>query len=67
MLSWFSKYSFVLMDRLAEGVVEPPVLSTEMVNPLRRAAPDDHAGDDDRAVLRLERGKLLGGQAARSC
>jgi hypothetical protein len=38
-LSWFSKYSFVLMDRLAEGVVEPPVLSTEMVNPLDEQRP----------------------------
>jgi len=39
LLSWFSKYSFVLMDRLAEGVVEPPVLSTEMVNPLDEQRP----------------------------
>src|SRR4029450_58122 len=38
-LSWFSKYSFVLMDRLAEGVVEPPVLSTEMVEPLDEPRP----------------------------
>lgn len=34
LLSWFCKYSFVLMDRLAEGVAEPPVLSIEMVNPV---------------------------------
>ena len=39
LLSWFSKYSFVLMDRLAEGVVEPPVLSIEMVNPLDEQRP----------------------------
>jgi hypothetical protein len=39
LLSWFSKYSFVLMDRLAEGVAEPPVLSTEMVNPLDEQRP----------------------------
>jgi hypothetical protein len=39
LLSWFSKYSFVLMDRLAAGVVEPPVLSTEMVNPLDEQRP----------------------------
>jgi hypothetical protein len=39
LLSWFSKYSFVLMDRLAEGVTEPPVLSTEMVNPLDEQRP----------------------------
>jgi hypothetical protein len=38
-LSWFSKYSFVLMDRLAEGAVEPPVLSMEMVNPLDEQRP----------------------------
>jgi hypothetical protein len=39
LLSWFSKYSFVLMDRLAEGVVEPPVLSLEMVNPVDEQRP----------------------------
>jgi hypothetical protein len=39
LLSWFSKYSFVLMDRLAAGVMEPPVLSTEMVNPLDEQRP----------------------------
>jgi len=38
-LSWFTKYSFVLMDQLAEGVVEPPVLSIEMVNPLSEQRP----------------------------
>jgi hypothetical protein len=38
-LSWFTKYSFVLMDHLAEGVVEPPVLSTEMLNPLSEQRP----------------------------
>ena len=38
-LSWFSKYAFVLLDRLAEGVVEPPVLSIEMVNPLSEQRP----------------------------
>ena len=38
-LSWFTKYSFVLMDHLAEGVVEPPVLSIEMVNPLTEQRP----------------------------
>jgi hypothetical protein len=38
-LSWFTKYSFVLMDHLAEGVVEPPVLSIEMVNPLSEQRP----------------------------
>jgi hypothetical protein len=39
LLSWFTKYSFVLMDRLAEGVTEPPVLSIEMVNPLSEQRP----------------------------
>jgi hypothetical protein len=39
LLSWFSKYSFVLMDQLAEGVAEPPVLSIEMVNPLTEQRP----------------------------
>lgn len=38
-LSWFTKYSFVLMDHLADGVVEPPVLSIEMVNPLSEQRP----------------------------
>jgi hypothetical protein len=38
-LSWFTKYSFVLMDHLAEGVIEPPVLSIEMVNPLSEQRP----------------------------
>jgi hypothetical protein len=37
--SWLTKYSFVLMDHLAEGVVEPPVLSIEMVNPLSEQRP----------------------------
>jgi hypothetical protein len=39
LLSWFSKYSFVLMDQVAAGVAEPPVLSTEMVNPLDEQRP----------------------------
>jgi hypothetical protein len=39
LLSWFTKYSFVLMDHIAEGVVEPPVLSMEMVNPLSEQRP----------------------------
>ena len=38
-LSWFTKYSFVLMDHLADGVTEPPVLSIEMVNPLSEQRP----------------------------
>lgn len=39
LLSWFSKYSFVLLDQVTEGVVEPPVLSIEMVNPLSEQRP----------------------------
>jgi hypothetical protein len=39
MLSWFSKYAFVLMDSTAEGVSEPPVLSIEMINPLDEQRP----------------------------
>jgi len=39
LLSWFSKYSFVLMDHAAEGAAEPPVLSVEMVNPLSEQRP----------------------------
>lgn len=39
LLSWFSKYSFVLMDHVAEGAAEPPVLSLEMVNPLTEQRP----------------------------
>jgi hypothetical protein len=38
-LSWFTKYSFVLMDHLAEGITEPAVLSIEMVNPLSEQRP----------------------------
>src|SRR5512145_2559398 len=39
LLSWFSKYSFVLLDRVAEGAAEPPVLALEMVNPLSEQRP----------------------------
>jgi hypothetical protein len=39
LLSWFSKYAFVVMDHVAEGAVEPPVLSVEMVNPLSEQRP----------------------------
>jgi hypothetical protein len=38
-LSWFSKYAFVVMDHLADGVAEPPVLSIEMVNPFSEQRP----------------------------
>jgi hypothetical protein len=39
LLSWFSKYCFVVMDHVAEGAVEPPVMSVEMVNPLSEQRP----------------------------
>lgn len=39
LLSWFTKYAFVLMDALAEGVSEPPVLAIEMVNPFSEQRP----------------------------
>lgn len=37
--SWFLKYSFVLMDHVADGITEPPVLSIEMVNPASEQRP----------------------------
>lgn len=39
LVSWFFKYSFVLLDSTAEGVTEPPVLSIEMVNPVNEQRP----------------------------
>jgi hypothetical protein len=38
-LSWFFKYGFALLDRVADGVNEPPVLSYEMVNPANESRP----------------------------
>jgi len=38
-ISWFFKYGFALLDHVADGVVEPPVLSYEMVNPLNESRP----------------------------
>jgi len=35
-VSWFFKYSFVLLDYMIEGRREPPVLSAEMVNPVEQ-------------------------------
>jgi hypothetical protein len=37
--SWFFKYGFALLDHVADGVIEPPVLSYEMVNPLNESRP----------------------------
>lgn len=39
LLSWFFKYSFVLLDSAAEGMTEPPVLSAEMINPVDEQRP----------------------------
>lgn len=38
-VSWFCKYGFALLDRVADGVNEPPVLSYEMVNPANESRP----------------------------
>ncbi len=38
-LSWFFKYGFALLDKVADGVSEPPVLSYEMVNPANESRP----------------------------
>ncbi|MBM0107252.1 hypothetical protein JM946_21150 [Steroidobacter sp. S1-65] len=38
-VSWFFKYGFALLDRVADGVNEPPVLSYEMVNPVNESRP----------------------------
>ena len=32
--SWFTKYGFAFLERIAAGDAEPPALSVEMVNPL---------------------------------
>ena len=38
-LSWFFKYAFVLLDHVADGAREAPVLSIEMVNPASEQRP----------------------------
>ncbi|HUI60932.1 MAG TPA: hypothetical protein VLX90_11945 [Steroidobacteraceae bacterium] len=38
-LSWFFKYCFVVLDAVAEGEEELPVLSVEMVNPIDEQRP----------------------------
>jgi hypothetical protein len=38
-LSWFFKYGFALLDHVADGVNEPPVLSYEMLNPINESRP----------------------------
>lgn len=37
--SWFFKYGFALLDHVADGVMEPPVLSYEMINPINESRP----------------------------
>lgn len=38
-LSWFFKYSFVLLDGCVAGRTDPPVLSIEMINPASEQRP----------------------------
>ena len=37
--SWFFKYCYALLDAMAAGDTEPPVLSYEMINPLNEQRP----------------------------
>jgi hypothetical protein len=39
LLSWLFKYAFVLLEQVAHGAREPPVLSVEMVNPASELRP----------------------------
>lgn len=39
LLSWFFKYTYVVLDTTARGFGEPPVLSVEMVNPVDEQRP----------------------------
>jgi hypothetical protein len=38
-ISWFFKYCFVLLDAVIAGAEEPPVLDTEMLNPINEQRP----------------------------
>jgi hypothetical protein len=38
-LSWFFKYGFAVLDQVADGKNEPPVLSYEMINPANESRP----------------------------
>jgi hypothetical protein len=38
-ISLFFKYGFALLDHVADGVMEPPVLSYEMANPVNESRP----------------------------
>ncbi|MBC7984866.1 MAG: hypothetical protein H7Y02_13550 [Candidatus Obscuribacterales bacterium] len=39
LISWFCKYAFILLDHVADGKQDAPVLSAEMVNPLSEPRP----------------------------
>ncbi len=38
-ISWFFKYGFAVLDQVADGIDEPPVLSYEMLNPANESRP----------------------------
>src|SRR5215470_4475363 len=38
-ISWFFKYCFVMLDAVIAGAEEPPVLATEMLNPVDEQRP----------------------------
>ncbi len=39
LLSWYSKYAFILFDHVVSGVEEPPALDIQMVNPANEQRP----------------------------
>ncbi len=39
LLSWLFSYAFVLLEQVAHGASEPPILAIEMVNPLSQGRP----------------------------
>ena len=39
MLSWLCNYAYILLEAVANGAREPPVLAIEMLNPLHEARP----------------------------
>ncbi len=44
LISWFFKYCFVMLDAVIAGAEEPPVLDSEMVNPVSEQRPLAQAG-----------------------
>lgn len=44
LLSWLFSYGYVLLEQVAHGAREPPVLALEMVNPLAQIRPLLHLG-----------------------